>query len=198
MSLSDYKVILDISEWQSPGDLDSLLISFPEIIGVYVKASQDVVYRNVSLAAYGRIVKAREKLLGYYDYLGNSQTKDQWKLFSETIKSPIVPTPTLIPMLDCEGAYEKYKIGVDNWRRDNGGRIIVYSDMSDAYHYLGEDNRWIAGYDVPPKQNVVELNEGTILSMKNAGYKLWQFTDNYKNRGIDASVVLCYINELKI
>lgn len=182
------KVILDVSEFQSPAQLDNLLHTAPdEIVGVYIKATQDVNYRDSLCDAFAAVCEKHNTPYGYYDFLTNAQIIDQEKTFAEFVNS-LKHKPSLKPMTDCEGAYNKFAAGVTNWEVDFGGQCVTYAQLSNMPQYASMNNpKWVAQYD---SMSYYRPRQSEIDAYKREGYVLWQWTSNYLGHNQDASVLL--------
>lgn len=190
------EIILDVSEYQSPAQLDAILADAPDtIVAVYIKAAQDLVYRDEAIALYARICQRHSTLFGYYDYMGNHQTAEQSQFFTAAIAK--APTAALVPMLDCEGTYDLYEIGVQNFRAHLGERVIEYSSLAYQDRYASERLRWVAQYPEPFLERGSDVPASSIEQYRSQGFTAWQFTDRYLGQ-VDASVLLVSLDALRV
>ena len=180
-------ILLDVSEFQSVGQLDRLLKSADdEIVGVYIKGTQGESYRDSMATAFAQCAEKHNTPFGYYDFLMNDQANVQAEYFKGFESR--VPASKLKPMLDCEGDYNKYSAGVQHWDAAYGSTSLVYAQLSNMTQYSGINNpKWVAQYD---QNNYYRPSDGEIQAYKSQGYVLWQFTSNYQGLGQDASVLL--------
>lgn len=189
------KIVLDVSEYQSIGQLDSLLRNGPdEIVGVYIKATQDCTYRDGLAAAFAKCCAHHNTPFGYYDFLTNADCAAQAQYFAQFVAG--LPAAPLMPMLDCEGSYDKWSAGVEHWKAAYGKNVTVYAQLSNMPNYGALKPTiplWVAQYDsmtyYRPQQSEIDM-------YTEQGYLLWQFTSNYLGLNQDASVVLADFKEL--
>lgn len=189
------KILLDVSEYQSPAQLDALLHGAPdEIVGVYIKATQDVTYRNQLAGALAQVCQQHKTPFGYYDFLTNAQAADQAGYFYDFIAT--LPAPSLRPMLDCEGTYNKWAAGVRNWGAAREAKAVLYAQLSNMPRYTGLDiPLWVAQYD---RMSYYRPGEDEIADYANQGYVAWQWTSAYLGQNQDASVLLGSLDALRV
>jgi GH25 family lysozyme M1 (1,4-beta-N-acetylmuramidase) len=180
------KIVLDVSEFQSVAQLDSMLrYADDEVLGVYIKATEGLSYRDSLATAFAECCKGRVAF-GYYDFLSNDQADAQEAYFKAFTAR--VPSATIIPMLDCEGSYNKYAAGVQHWQAAFGAKAIVYAQLSNMPQYASITlPKWVAQYD---SMSYYRPTQAEINAYAQQGYALWQFTSNYMGRNQDASVLL--------
>lgn len=191
------KIVLDVAEYQSLGQLDSLLRNGPdEIVGVYIKATQDCYYRDGLAAAFAKLCQQHRTPFGYYDFLTNADCATQAQYFKQFVAG--LPPASLVPMLDCEGAYDKWSVGVEHWKAAYGGNVTVYAQLSNMPQYGALPPSiplWVAQYD---SMKYYRPQQPEIDAYTQQSYLLWQFTSNYLGLNQDASVVLADLKELQI
>lgn len=189
------KIVLDVSEFQTTAQLDHLLHNAPdEIVGVYIKATQDVTYRDDLAAAFAKVCQQHNTAFGYYDFLTNADCAAQAQFFETFVSS--LPRASLMPMLDCEGAYDKWSAGVEHWKAVSGKNVTVYAQLSNMPQYGALPPTiplWVAQYD---RMAYYQPSQDEINAYTRDGYVLWQFTSNYLGLNQDASVVLADMNQL--
>ncbi|HLI96114.1 MAG TPA: GH25 family lysozyme [Candidatus Baltobacteraceae bacterium] len=182
------QIVLDVSEFQSTSQLDSLLRNADdEIVGVYIKATQDVTYRNSVADAFAGVCRTHDTPFGYYDFLTNTTMSAQATYFSDFVRS-LAHAPSLSPMVDAEGAYDLFATGVEAWAEQYGEKPVLYAQLSNMPHYANLAlPKWVAQYDsmtyYRPKQSEID-------SYRSQGYVLWQWTSNYAGLNQDASVLI--------
>src|SRR5579872_5640057 len=129
------QIVLDVSEFQSTSQLDSLLRNAEdEIVGVYIKATQDVTYRNSLADAFAAICKTHNTPFGYYDFLTNATMSEQVTAFSDFVRS-LAHQPSLLPMVDAEGTYNLFAAGVQAWAAQYGANPVLYAQLSNMPRY---------------------------------------------------------------
>lgn len=190
------QIILDVSEYQSTAQLDALLRNGPdEIVGVYIKATQDLDYRDSLADAFAAVCVAHRTLFGYYDFVTNAQMNAQAVAFADFVKS-LKHAPTLRPMTDAEGAYVKWAAGIENWARTFGSDPALYAQLSNMPKYVGlRLPKWVAQYD---SMTYYRPSEDEVAAYKQQGFIAWQWTSNYNGLNQDASVLLGDISALKM
>jgi GH25 family lysozyme M1 (1,4-beta-N-acetylmuramidase) len=189
------QIILDVSEFQSVGQLDQLLSNADdEIVGVYIKATQGLDYRDSLATAFAQCATSHATRFGYYDYMANDQADEQEAYFKAFVSR--VPVGKLIPMLDCEGGYNKGAAGVEHWQAAFGGNVLVYAQLSNQPQYSSLSvPKWVAQYD-PTSYYRPEPSE--ISAYQAQGYILWQWTSNYMGLNQDASVLLGSLDSISV
>ncbi len=190
------QVVLDVSEFQSVSQLDSLLRKADdEIVAVYIKATQGLNYSDSLASAFAGVCKTHNTALGYYDFMTNDQAVEQELDFHDFVSS-LRYKASVRPMTDAEGAYRKYSAGIANWEHAYGSEPIIYFSLSNMSRYAGMKNpKWVAQYD---SMTYYRPSESEIAAYRNQGVTLWQFTDNYMGLNQDASVVVGNFEDLKI
>lgn len=185
------QVILDVSGFQDPAQLDALLKKAPdEIDVVYVKLTQGTTYLNSAADQLASVAKQNNTAVAYYHFLTNEQCVSQAVFFVNQLKSVAVK-PTRRPMVDAEPPYNLGLPGVEHFadqlKRANTPLPIVYANLSDMntyrYYRTGLD-LWVAAYDGVSRQ------ASDTEFFKTRGYAAWQFTDSYANENQDASEIL--------
>jgi GH25 family lysozyme M1 (1,4-beta-N-acetylmuramidase) len=184
------QIVLDVSEFQAVTELDQCLTNADdEIVGVYIKATQGLDYTNPTALDCALCCTQHNTPFGYYAFLTNDQIDEQqadFKAFTATL-----PAASLIPMLDCEGSYDKYAAGVTHW----AGPKIIYAQLSNMPDYASLlIPKWVAQYD---QTEYYRPQPSEIAAYKQQGYTLWQWTDRYMNRNQDASVLVGDFSALK-
>lgn len=181
------QIVLDVSEWQSVAQLDTLLTKADdEIVGVWIKATEGVSYRDSLADAFTACCDDHKTPFGFYDFMSNDQADAQRAYFQNFVADQALAE--LIPMLDCEPPYSKGEAGVQHWQAGYRARVIVYASLDNMPQYAGLAlPKWVAQYDQP---EYYRPQEAAIASYKTQGYTLWQWTDNYMGFGQDASVLL--------
>jgi GH25 family lysozyme M1 (1,4-beta-N-acetylmuramidase) len=193
------KIVLDVSANNTVAQLDALLRNAPdEIVGVHIKATQGLAYTDALASAFAAVCKQHATPFGYYDFMSNDGAAAQAQDFAAFLKS--LPAASLVPMLDCEGAYQLYALGADHWEAAFGMTgALLYAQLSNMAKYTSLPSKtlkWVAQYDTMSPY-VPALSE--IEAYKNQGYALWQYTSAYDGRNQDASVLLLdSIDALKI
>lgn len=197
------QVVLDVSEFQSAGQLDSILGNCPdEIVGVYIKATQDLDYRDYLCEVFTSVCKKHNTAFGYYDYMTNAQADEQERYFANFTAT--LDAPELIPMMDCEGAYTLYAAGALHWEQAFGAQALLYGSESEMPKYPPEQfaKRWVAAYPESlasgKLQFASQASPSAIASYTASGYLLWQFTDSYMGHNQDASILLGSFEALKL
>lgn len=180
-------VMLDVSEFQSVAQLDQLLrTADDEIVGVYIKATQGLSYSDSLAAAFAKCAMSHNTAFAYYDFLTNDQASAQAQDFKSFVAS--LPKAPWIPATDCEGAYNKFAAGDENWMAAYGGRALTYAQLSNMSNYTAlKTPKWVAQYD---SMNYRRPLPSEIAAYTQQGYAAWQFTSNYMGLNQDASVVL--------
>ncbi len=189
------QVLLDVSEFQSVAQLDRLLKDADdEIVGVYIKATQGLSYRNEIAGAFAACAQAHNTDFGLYDFLTNDQANAQARAFANFSKG-LQADATLRPMVDAEGAYIKYAAGVTNWATAYGSEPILYAQLSNMPRYANlRIPKWVAQYD---SMSYYRPSAAEIANYRAQGYAAWQFTSNYMGLNQDASVLLAPIELLR-
>lgn len=181
------QILLDVSEFQSTSQLETLLHHAPdEIVGVYIKATQGLSYRDEVAGAFAKVCNAHNTPFGYYDYLTNDQAAEQAEYFQSFVSR--MPKAAMAPLLDCEGSYAKYAEGVEHWRAAIGGNAVVYAQLSNMVYYRSVNlPKIVAQYD---KMGYYRPSVAEIQAYQQQGYLGWQFTSNYIGLNQDASILL--------
>lgn len=181
------QVVLDVSEFQSVSQLDQILRSADdEIVGVYIKGTQGLSYRDSLATAFAQCAESHNTPFGYYDFMTNDQTNEQAAYFKGFESR--VPKAKLKTMLDCEGSYNKYAAGVEHWGAAYGSESVVYAQLSNMPNYASLKNpRWVAQYDA---MHYYRPSANEMAAYKAQGYVLWQWTSCYEGLNQDASVLL--------
>ena len=181
-------VILDVSEFQSLGQLDHLLRNADdEVIAVYIKATQGLAYSDSMADAFAAVCLAHNTPFGYYDFMTNDQASSQAMSFKDFIAS-LRHKPSRRPMTDAEGAYNKYAAGITNWENAFGTVPLIYAPLSMMPKYASMPNRkWVAQYD---SMSYYRPAQSEINAYASQGYAAWQFTSNYCGLNQDASILL--------
>lgn len=198
------QVVLDVSEWQSPALLDKILSSAPDtIIGVSIKATQDITYRDFTCNAFAHVCEMHNTPYGYYDFMTNAMEVDQAKYFKNFVESLTYNNPRVRDMMDLEGAYDKWAQGAINWEAAFNDDALVYAQESNMYHYPEQQfsrRRWVAQYPERSDGSTYAFTSwipDIQLNMKKAaGYVLWQFTNDYMFNGVDASILLGNVSDI--
>lgn len=187
-------IVLDVSEFQSVAQLDQMLRNADDlVVGVYIKATQGLSYRDPLAASFAMVCQHHNTPFGFYDYMTNDAVSDQVEYYKSFLDGQ--PLARLIPMLDCEGAYDKGALGVAHWKAAWGGPVVVYASLANMPDY---DQltlpKWVAQYDSTSyyRPSTAELN-----NYRTKGYTLWQWTSNYMGLNQDASVLLGSLDTLK-
>lgn len=188
------KVVLDISAFQSPAQLDALLKNADdEIVGVYIKATQGLYYTDDLASMFVSVCQKHNTAYGYYDFMTNDQTSDQEKYFADFIRG--LPAPSLKMMMDAEGSYDKWAAGTLNFETAYGHPGILYAQLSNMPKYKGSGLiEWVAQYD---SMSYYRPQQSEIDAYTQQGYALWQWTSNYMGFNQDASVLLADFEVLK-
>ncbi len=182
------QVVLDVSAFQAVAQLDALLggRADDEIVGVYIKATQGLGYSDALATAFAQCCIAHNTPFGYYDFLSNDQANAQAARFKDVVAR--LPRASLIPMVDCEGAYALWSAGVEHWQAAIGGSAITYAQLSNMPRYSDLPTpKWVAQYDA---MSYYRPSNSEIALYAAEGYLLWQFTSNYCGQNQDASVLL--------
>jgi GH25 family lysozyme M1 (1,4-beta-N-acetylmuramidase) len=189
------QIVLDVSEFQSVGQLDELLRGADdEIVGVYIKGTQGLTYRDSLATAFAQCAQSHNTAFAYYDFMTNDQADEQESYFKAF--EARVPAATLITTLDCEGGYDKGAAGVQHWQAANGGKVVVYAQLSNMPLYAGlAVPKWVAQYD--EEGTYYRPTEAEIDAYRQQGYALWQWTDSYMGQNQDASALLGDFSVLK-
>ena len=189
------QIILDVSEFQSVAQLDRLLHNADdEIVGVYIKGTQGLTYRDSLATAFAQCCQSHNTAFGYYDFMTNDQADEQETYFKAFTTR--VPRASLIPLLDCEGGYDKGALGVQHWQAANGGKVAVYAQLSNMPQYAGLTiPKIVAQYD--ESGTYYRPSQAEIDAYRQQGFTAWQFTDSYAGLNQDASVMLGDFAELK-
>jgi GH25 family lysozyme M1 (1,4-beta-N-acetylmuramidase) len=187
-------IVLDVSEYQSVGQLDALLHSADdEIVAVYIKATQGLIYSDDLASAFASCCIKHDTAFGYYDFLTNDQASSQALDFKTFVAK--LPKAGIIPMTDCEGAYNKYAAGDTNWMDAFGGKAVTYAQLSNMPKYTALTTpKWVAQYD---SMTYYRPSQSEIATYQKDDYVLWQFTSNYMGRNQDASVLLDDLSVLR-
>lgn len=190
------KVLLDVSAFQSVAQLDQLLgPSGPnEIVGAYIKATQGLVYTDSLAAAFASVCKSHNTPFGYYDFMTNDGAAQQAQDFAAFVKT--LPVPSLKPMLDCEGAYQLYALGVEHWETAFGSGAVLYASLAMMPKYVGLPGpKWVAQYD----RNTPYVPQASeIAAYASQGYTAWQYEDCYEGMNQDASVLVGNFDDLRL
>ena len=186
------QIVLDVSEFQSVAQLDQLLTNADdEIVGVYIKATQGLTYSDALAESFAGVCMKHKTAFGYYDFLTNDQIDQQQQAF-KTLVSGLRDSPSLIPMLDAEGSYDKFADGVSHWV----GAKLLYAQLSNMPKYGGLTvPKWVAQYD---QGGYYRPQPSEIAAYVKQGYALWQWTDSYMGYNQDASVLLGSLSALKV
>jgi GH25 family lysozyme M1 (1,4-beta-N-acetylmuramidase) len=182
------QIVLDVSEFQSTSQLDSLLRNADdEIVAVYIKATQDVTYRNSLADAFASLCNNHNTPFGYYDFLTNTTMSDQVSTFSDFVRS-LTHAPSLSPMVDAEGAYNLFGAGIQAWTAQYGINPVLYAQLSNMPRYTNVAlPKWVAQYD---SMTYYRPKPSEIDRYRSQGYVLWQWTSNYAGLNQDASVLV--------
>lgn len=204
------QVILDVSEFQTPNQLNELLSASSagkfctdeideKIVGVYIKLTQDIHYRNQLAGIFAEICKHHGIPFGYYDYLTNNQQMIyEYKWFQ--ISASLAPEYSLFPMLDCEGGIlEEGSKAPLHWIGGSMHPAIIYASLSAMPAYMRTNlPLWVAQYNLssPSFAHATKLDEILNYQLR---YTLWQFTEHYAEMNQDASILLVdSINKLHV
>lgn len=182
------QIVLDVAEFQSVAQLDALLggRADDEIVGVYIKATQGLAYRNALAAAFAACCVAHHTPIGYYDFLTNDQANAQAQTFAQFVAT--LPKAELMPMVDCEGAYDLWTAGAEHWERAIGKPAVTYAQLSHMANFQSmRTPKWVAQYD---SMSYYRPSDGEIAAYRSGGFALWQWTSNYCGLNQDASVLL--------
>lgn len=195
------QVVLDVSEYQTPQQLNEILTQKEEdIVGVYIKLTQSIDYINDLANIYAGICKKHGIPVGYYDFLTNNQQMIDEKKWFNLALTKLRLNMDLIPMLDCEGDVVKEgDVAASHWIGGQSDPVIVYASESVMSNYEHEKYKWIADYIRASDELSSDIEVNDSISFRNDGYTLWQFTDHYMGYNQDASILLIdSINELRI
>jgi GH25 family lysozyme M1 (1,4-beta-N-acetylmuramidase) len=189
------QIVLDVSEYQSVGQLNELLTNADdEIVGVFIKAAQGITYIDSLATAFAKCCASHNTAFAYYDFLTNDQANAQALTFAQFVKT--LPPATILPMVDCEGFYAKYELGVEHWETAYGKNAITYAQLSNMPNYADLTTpKWVAQYDEAGEY--YRPSEVEIDSYRAQGYALWQWTDAYMGYVQDASVLLVDFSVLR-
>lgn len=188
------QILLDVSEFQSVAQLDQVLRNADdEVVGVYIKATQGLSYRDSLARAFAECCASHNTPFGYYDFMTNDQAVDQEEYFKRFVAG--VPRASFMPLLDCEGAYAKYAAGVEHWEDAYGGKVAGYAQLSNISKYAELSiPKIVAQYD---STSYTRPTQSEIDAYSAKGYAAWQFTPNYMGLNQDASVLLGPLDVLR-
>lgn len=188
------QVLLDVSEYQTVAQLDRLLTSADDtIVGVYIKATQGLSYRDALADAFAHCCIEHKTPFGFYDFMTNDQAANQEEYFQRFLDDQRLAE--LIPFLDCEGSYAKGAAGFANWQRAYGKKTALYAQLSNMPQYAGLTvPKFVAQYD---RMAYYRPSVSEIQTYQRQGYAAWQFTSKYCDLNQDAYVLLVPLEELK-